>query len=197
MNIVILVHSLTGGGAERVAALWASGFAERGDEVTLVIQTPSSSTYNLSDKVSLCCIPFPVSNRILLPFLIRLGIARLYYVLKLKLLLHEIKPDVCIGVMGSYARDAYSVSRDINTLIIQTYHGCFDLPTTAPIIRRKDIERCFKKDKKIKVRTVLTQADKLFIGNRMDNVFVIPNPLAFEPLESIPAKKNIYLLVVV
>ena len=38
-KIVILVHKLTGGGAERVASLWANGFAERGYDVTIITAT--------------------------------------------------------------------------------------------------------------------------------------------------------------
>ena len=38
-KIVILVYRLTGGGAERVASLWASGFAERGYDVTIITST--------------------------------------------------------------------------------------------------------------------------------------------------------------
>ena len=51
MRIAILVYSLTGGGAERVAALWAKGFAERGHQVMVVI-------YN--DELPIC-YSLPVS----------------------------------------------------------------------------------------------------------------------------------------
>ena len=54
-KIVILVYRLTGGGAERVASLWATGFAERGYDVTVITTTGEKEnlTYNLSPLVKL------------------------------------------------------------------------------------------------------------------------------------------------
>ena len=188
-----MVHNLTGGGAERVAALWASGFVERGDTVTLVIQEPTESIYHISEKVETVFLKRLSSNRIINGILSRLGVLRKKYIKELGSYLHKEKPDVFIGVMGPYARDAYSMSRDLGTTVIQTYHGSFDLPFNAPENRRKDIEICYSKDKDVPFRTVLTKADKEFIGKRMQNVFVMPNPLAFDPLSSVPEKQK-YIL---
>lgn len=193
MHISIMVHNLTGGGAERVAALWASGFAERGDKVKLVIQESTDSVYGFSDKVEIVQLKALLSNRLLLAILSRLGLTRKYYLKQLSAFLHNEKPDVFIGVMGSYARDAFSLSKDLDTTFIQTYHSSFDLPLTAPQNRRKDIEKCYIKDKSVLYRTVLTEADKRHIGHKMQNVFVMPNPLAFEPLQTVPVKKK-YIL---
>lgn len=38
MKIFIHVNALTEGGAERVASLWATEFAERGHDVTVIIR---------------------------------------------------------------------------------------------------------------------------------------------------------------
>lgn len=191
MKIVILVHNLTGGGAERVAALWASGFAERGDEVYVINQSNiEDGRYDISDKVRILTIGSTIKNRYILGLLRKIGFERNKYLHQLKTIIHSLCPDVCIGVMGSYARDVYDVTRDMNTIIIQTYHSSFDLPEYAPEIRKRDIQKCFINDINIKVKTVLTQADKIFIGNRMDNVFVLPNPLSFRPLEEVPKDKS-------
>lgn len=193
MRITIMVHNLTGGGAERVAALWASGFAERGDSVKLLILEPTKSKYQISNKVSIVSLSSKVSNSIILGILSRLGILRRCYLKKLNIFIHSEKPDIFIGVMGPYARDAYALSRDLGTIVIQSYHSSFDLPFNAPENRRKDIEICYSKDKDVPYRTVLTKADKEYIGKRMQNVFVMPNPLAFDPLSSVPEKQK-YIL---
>ena len=54
MRILIMVHSLTGGGAERVAALWATGFAQRGHEVGMVLNCKKDTpvTYAVPDSMS-------------------------------------------------------------------------------------------------------------------------------------------------
>ena len=55
MKILIMVHSLTGGGAERVAALWATGFVERGYEVGMVLNCSENTpiTYKVPDTIKI------------------------------------------------------------------------------------------------------------------------------------------------
>lgn len=194
MKIVILVHNLTGGGAERAAALWATGFAERGHSVSIITQdTNRTSRYELSSKVNVFNIRIPLKNRLFASLLWRLGIMNMLYVRNLKKNLFRIRPDVCIGVMGTYARDAFFITRNLQTLVVQTYHSAFELPDNAPLVRKREIKTCYIRDKDIPIRTVLTQADKDYIGSRMRNVFVLPNPLAFRPLDAVPIKKKYVL----
>lgn len=188
-----MVHNLTGGGAERVATLWANGFAEMGETVKLVIRGSLKSDYPVSEDVDIISLGPTINNRLVRLLMLRVGLERNLYLHSLQKFLQKEKPDVFIGVMGSYARDAFEISRDLETTIIQTYHSSFDLPLTAPQNRRKDIEKCYIKDKSVLYRTVLTEADKKHIGHKMQNVFVMPNPLAFEPLQTVPVKKK-YIL---
>lgn len=193
MNILIMVHSLTGGGAERVAALWASGFANRGDSVTLVTQDLTFHTYDLSSKVAIVNINIPIKNKCIRKLLAFLYVSREHYLWRLNKILHEINPDVIIGVMGSYARDAFKLTEDMDSYVIQTYHSSFDLPMDAPKQRIRDIRKCYEMDACVKARTVLTMADKQHIGDRMNNVYVMPNPLSFNPLDRVPKKEKVIL----
>lgn len=193
MRITIMVHNLTGGGAERVAALWASGFAERGYSVKLLIQNATKHIYCISDLVEIVQLKKTYHNRIITYILSWLGITRRQYLSRLNDYLKTEKPDVFIGVMGSYARDAYILTKNTSINVIQTYHSPFDLPEIVPANRRRDIAKCYSLDKDVKYRTVLTQADKDYIGDRMQNVFVLPNPLAFNPLDAVPAKQKYVL----
>ena len=53
----------------------------------------------------------------------------------------------------------------------------------------------FYLNKYVDAVTVLTNADKQYIGNRLSNVHVLPNPLTFEPVNSIPIKEKVILAV--
>lgn len=194
MKIVILVHNLTGGGAERVAALWATGFANRGHNVTVLTteKTNRSVAYDISESVDIRCVGLVVHNYYVRGLLKKLGVLRLYYKKQLNRILHRINPDVCIGVLGTFALDAYNCSRDLKCKIINTEHNAYDRPeffkTRPDIIKMKfETNRIFDKV------TVLTHADTLVPGVPKDNMVVLPNPLTFEPVTMIPEKENIIL----
>ena len=58
MKILIIVHSLTGGGAERVAASWANGLSRRGNSVTIMTGLRGQQTYDTDRAVSLVQLNF-------------------------------------------------------------------------------------------------------------------------------------------
>lgn len=194
-KIVILVHSLTGGGAERVAALWATGFADRGYDVyVLTSEAASSRDYKVSSNVKVVNIGLNSQSYIFRIILNILGIVRLVFLKNLKKELHSIKPDVCIGVLGRYALDAYNLTRDMNTIIIQTEHNAYDRPDF--IESRPEIMKMKFETNKIFDRvTVLTQADTKVPGAPTENMVVLPNPLTFEPVKEIPKKDNLILAI--
>lgn len=52
MRIAILAHNLTVGGVERVAAMWADGFSERGHDVHVItFGDKSPQTYSSNDGI--------------------------------------------------------------------------------------------------------------------------------------------------
>src|SRR4051794_8378555 len=84
LKIVIYVHALTGGGAERACALLASGLARRGHDVTLV--TDFAASQNLS-YVDASVRPFALGNN------------HLPATLRLAAFLRREKPDVSLSAM--------------------------------------------------------------------------------------------------
>lgn len=185
MTIFILVYNLTNGGAERVASLWARGFAEVGHNVFLVIGDDISPvTYTVPESVKIRSI---ASYKPLSPLRY---IDRLH---KLRKLVVKENPDVILGILGR-ALWAKMVTMDKKIPIINTEHNSFERPASAPMSRSVEFDK-FQKNKLYDKVTVLTQADKDFIGNRLKNVVVLPNPLAFEPIEvsKIEVKKKIIL----
>lgn len=192
MKIVILAYNLTGGGAERVASLWANGFAEKGHEVFIITETSDKKqlTYAISPKVNI--IPLSINCKIFRVVCRLLGLIHTIFKYRLNKLLHCIKPNVCIGVLGNYALDAYCCTRDFDCKIINTEHNAYDRPgffkNRPDIIKMK-----YEINKQFDGVTVLTEADTKVPGVPTDNMFVLPNPLAFNPIKAIPQKEKTIL----
>lgn len=173
MTIFILVYNLTNGGAERVASLWAKGLGEAGHNVYLVIGDDKSPiTYTVPESVKIRSI---ASYKPLSPLRC---LDRLH---KLRKLIVKENPDVILGILGR-ALWAKIVTFDRRIPIINTEHNSFERPVSAPMSPLVKFDK-FQKNKIYDKVTVLTQADKDFIGERLKNVVVLPNPLAFEPTD--------------
>lgn len=195
MKIVILVSKLTGGGAERVASLWANGFIERGHDVSIVVSTKNKkdTTYPLSPNIKI----HSIGSSFFQPK-IRTVINKFRYLLKsrqrrLSDVLHKINPDVVIAVLYPWDWDAYMVTRDMDVKIINTEHNSFERPETSPMKPDKKKDK-FENNMLYDHVTLLTHADKKVLGDSYSNVTVLPNPLTFIPVEDIPAKEKVILV---
>lgn len=194
MKITILVYRLTGGGAERVASLWATGFAKRGHDVSVIVGSDAKkdTTYNLPDSVRLYSVGSKIRPLLLRNAIGKLGLLHTSKMHKLKRVLHEIRPDIIIGVLHPWAWEAYQVTKGMNIPIINTEHNSFERPDSVPLTKQGIIEK-FEWNKHFDHVTVLTQADKNVIGDKLANVTVLPNPLTFEPLPCVPQKKKVIM----
>ena len=189
-----MVHNLTGGGAERVAALWATGFVQRGHEVAMVLnckkETPityavpgSVKMYNLCGNEKVSWMANKLHRRLHFDY---------YYICRLRSVLRDFQPDVAIGVLQPWAEWARKASRGMSVKIVNTEHNSFERPESASMTMRERSEK-FVWNKRYAHVTVLTQADKDVIGRQLNNVSVLPNPLAFEPVEAVPHKEKVIL----
>ena len=187
MNILILVKTLTFGGAERVASLWANGFANHGHNVCVCTCRRDNvpDTYQVNKNIK----RFNIYSW-LLPKFSRIGIHPMAK--KLKPIIDKVDPDVIICVQGHWAEWAYKATRSSRIPIINTEHNSFERPIYAPM-PRKIWRAKFIENKRYSAVTVLTEADSRCIGNRLNNVFVLPNPLTYSPLTDIPPKEKIIL----
>ena len=194
MKIAILVYRLTGGGAERVASLWATGFAKRGHDVSVIVGSDAKKdiTYQLTNSVRLYNVGSKIRPLLLRKAIGKLGLLHTSKMHKLKRVLHEIRPDIIIGVLHPWAWEAYQVTKDMNIPIINTEHNSFERPTSHPLSKQQIIEK-YEWNKYFNHVTVLTQADKDVIGDKLNNISVLPNPLTFDPLLSVPNKEKIIL----
>lgn len=214
MNIAIYTWALTNGGAERVSTLWAKGFSQN-NNVSLVLDSlivPSKYPVEKSVKVLrqisffnllLKFIPdTPFLNKLL--FRINETIWRRYTpdFIKKRLLarvLKKINPDVIIVVMPEFYERVKDALTFLNMKIpvIVTDHNVYERPSYAPYTEQKYREK-FVNSREYDALTVLTNADRNVLKQKMDEefmkkVFVLPNPLTYEPIVDVPKKEKIIL----
>ncbi|SET11580.1 Glycosyltransferase involved in cell wall bisynthesis [Prevotella sp. kh1p2] len=93
----------------------------------------------------------------------------------------EYKPQVAICILGVTSLIAKIASFGLDIEIISTDHNSFERPVDAPLTKVHYISK-FWLNKIYKNVTVLTKADKKYIGKRLKHVTVMPNPLSLDPL---------------
>lgn len=190
MRIQIVVQKLTGGGAEHVAALWTRGFVERGHQVSIILCCPKNTpiTFSIPASVRIYCIYQKITYQLYSRFHIDK-----YQVYKYRKIIKKERPDVIIGVLQPFTEWARKASVGMNIPIINTEHNTFEVPCDAPVWRKKIVEQKYKLNHNYQQVTVLTNADKRCADYYFNNITVLPNPLAYQPLDFVPPKKKIIL----
>lgn len=183
MKIFIVQSHLGGGGAERVGVLLANGFALRGYDVFIITDLNEAVSYQVDKNVKVLNM-VSITNNTILKWLGAIRNLRRY--------VKGYRPDVVIGIMQLSAFVSRMACIGINTPVIMTEHDSFERPESAPM---PFVERLckFYLNKIYDCVTVITQADKNYIGNRLKNVVVMSNPLSLSQVAEIPPKTNIIL----
>lgn len=178
MKIAIMIGSLTHGGAERVASLWAKGFNEKGYTVNLILNNHGKPiTYEVPHNVKILNLYSKKESGLM-------GWIR--YILKFRKYLKNEKPDVIISVLephGIAAKLAMLTIIGLKIPVINTEHNAFERPTYAPLSCGAKLRKFFVNKWYDKV-TILTDVDRQVIANRLKNIVVLPNPLSFAPYDS-------------
>lgn len=183
MKICIVCTRLSYGGAERVAVMWANGFAEKGYEVMVVSNLLDPITYQLNHRV-LARNLVSDNQRKWKKWGSALG--------NVRKAVKEFQPNVVIGVMSTCSIIARVATIGKGIPVIATEHNSFDRPSSVPLSKWEKITKFFLNRTYSHV-TVLTEADRKYIGTRLKNVEVMPNPLALQPMEMILEKRKIVL----
>lgn len=191
MKITVCTYRLTGGGAERVASLWIKGFHDIGYDVSVILgDSYVRRQYQIPENVRVYDVnPHIPIRKVRYAWM---SIDKSFALRKMKKVLSKIKPDIVIAVLPSWGPLIYEAKGKLNFKVIGTDHNAYELPEGVHMSEEQrflkfDFNKCFDKV------TVLTEADRKVIGDRLSNVSVLPNPLTFEPVMSIPAKKKIVL----
>ena len=180
MKIYILVHNLTNGGAERVAALWATGFSIKNDVTVLINDNSSPITYKIPENVRIVSIASDKTNRL-----------QRYFdsINKLRKIILKDNPDLIIGVLSSRLIWAKVFASFKSVPVISTEHNAFERPHCAPLSKKEKWNK-FYLNKIYNGVTVLTEADKSIINHRLKKVRVLPNPCTFTPTSYISLEKK-------
>lgn len=188
-KLLLFVPSLCSGGAERVASIWSKGFADRDYNVSVVLNCDEEiypRVYDLPVNIETYNI-FNYRKNKIVSYILR--------IIRLSKIVKKIEPDVIISVLHPnffFLKLATGFSKKYK--FINTEHNAFEWPKRG-IADYVNYYLKFHFNKLADVVTVLTQADKDYIGGRLNNVTVLPNPLSFTPLNYIPHKKKQLLAV--
>ena len=183
MKIFIVCNNLGNGGAERVGVNLANGFADHGHQVFIITDIHQKANYPVDGRIKI--LPFyknddEKSNKW------RKTTLNIRKYAKIE------KPDVIIGIMTACTFISYVATLGMDIPIIMTEHNPFERPSYAPLNFKQKLFK-FWINKLYKKVTVLTEADKLYIGTRLKNVAVMPNPLFLAPIKEIPHKEKTVL----
>ncbi|WP_144630683.1 glycosyltransferase family 4 protein [Bordetella genomosp. 13] len=115
LRVLVFIHSLQGGGAERVAADLSAGWAQAGLDVMLVTQTGSEGdVYALDARVQ---------RRVLGTAGLRGLWANVRRVRALRAVLREFAPDIVLGMMTTASVLAVLAARGLPCRVIATEHA--------------------------------------------------------------------------
>ena len=185
MKIGIVQVALSHGGAEQVGVMLANGLRQHGHNTFILTDMNEPVVYRVDDSV-------PIYD-----FAGKKTKALIKWLKAIKNIRHTVKqekPDVIIGIMGLCTLVTYIACLGLRIPIVMTEHNSFERPSSAPMPLSLKIFK-FWINKLYKHITVLTEADKKVIGNRLKNVTVMPNPLLLTSVEEIPPKEKIILAV--
>ncbi len=183
MKILIVSPTLNHGGAERVASLWAKGFAERGHRVFFVANIEEEEAYSLGYSIHLLPLTNPNGNRIM-RYLGAVKRLRRYY--------KEYRPDVIIGVMYACSLLAKMAELGLGIPVINTEHSAFERPKDYPMTHTDHFAK-FWLNYLYDGTTILTKTDINIIKKRFKKLFLLPNPTFLTPLDVVPCKQNVLL----
>ena len=181
MKIFIITHSLTGGGAERVAINLANGLAERGHAITLFTDLRYPVTYRPDVSVRLCSLCRNKSHKVF---------KWLNAIIIIRRRIKEEHPDAIIGMMHLCSLIGRAAAALLPVPVVLTIHHAvghrkipYSLATRLADRWLPSLYPCV---------TVLSETDKQFYRDKK-NVYVMSNPLTFSPVTSVPPKEKMIL----
>lgn len=183
MKIAIVQVALSHGGAERVGALIANGLSRKGNDMIILTDLNEPVTYKTDSDVVIYDFAGKKANKYIKWF---------KTIRKIRRIIKKEKPDAIIGIMGLCTLITYIACLGMRIPIVMTEHYGFERPDNAPLNFKQKFFK-FHINKLYSAVTVLTEADRKAIGNRLGKVFVMPNPLFLTPVETIPHKEKTVL----
>lgn len=192
MKILFIIHNISYCGAERVLALVANELCVRGNDV-YILTNPKEVSYPIDKRINILDAymfsPKHQTNNIL-GKIIRSISYSWGFSKTLKKYINEIRPDHIVSFLGFMIwqllpyRNSYKITISDHSAMER------NLGKKRNYERRVLPERFY-------CHTVLTQADKDYLGPKRTNVVVMNNPLTFAPISEeeyndlFPIRRNI------
>jgi len=110
--------------------------------------------------------------------------------INLRKLIKREQTDVVVGIAETCSLIAKVACLGMRIPVVYTAHNSFERPSSAPMSKWNRFAK-FKLGCMYSCVTVLTEADKSYIGKRLERVSVMPNPLELSPVKVIPDKERV------
>ena len=169
MKIVFYISQLGGGGAERVTSVIASGLAQRGHDVYLVVKRRYESDYDFDKNIKIVLVE---------PKKLKSKLAYIMYYTDLREKIIEINPDVIVGVMHLNFYRIWIATQGLGIPIVASDHSNFHRNASENIKKIRYVMY-----DQAAITTVLTENDKEFMKHILHNMVVMYNPLSFPILD--------------
>lgn len=158
------------GGAENVAVVLANSLVQKGHDVVVATNLPkqeASKFYKTDERIVFVrCFQ---------------GRNPLMKVIRLRSILKNMRIDAAIGIMSKASLMLWGAALNLKTVVVASEHNVFERPRYSPYTKTQYFIR-FIWNRIYSCVTVLTDADRVYAGNRLKNIVVMPNPLSMEPI---------------
>ena len=188
MNILIFIHSLSSGGAERVTANLANYWAEKDWDITIVTLTGDESDfYQLHPRIKRIALNLDADNQGLLS-----AIKHNYQrVRALRKVLKQQQPDVALAMMTTANILLALAAKGIGIPVVgseRTYPPMMPLGTVREWLRQHIYGQ-------LDMLVALTKesAEWLKANTKIQKIEIIPNPIAYPIHSQLPVIKPIFL----
>lgn len=182
MKLLFFIGSLAGGGAERVMVILSNELVERGYKVYIATNTKIPFAYKLDERIEV--INLFESYKIESGKILR----NIRLVKNIRSIVKDIKPNVMIPFMFGISSYVILSTLDMKIPIISSEHNTFDKEQSKITHFKR-----FYINNLARYTTILTEYDREFLGNKLKNKVVLPNPLAFKIEKDIGIKENVVL----
>lgn len=159
---------MQGGGAERVMSILCNELVDRQHEVYLATNTKVPIAYELNDEIKIVSL-YPDNYHKMIRPLRFCGLLS-----SIRKIATHVKPDVIISFLYGLNAKVIISTLGLSIPVIASEHITFDMSVSfINKIRRYYINELASKT------TILTKHDYAYLGKRLHNKIVMPNPLSF------------------
>lgn len=179
MRLLFFVSSLRGGGAERVLSTICNSLCERGYEIYLATNLDAPIMYEIDRRVkTIQLYPEHHLKKNVIPRYIN-------FYKRIRNIVKEVKPDVVVSFMSNLSVHVILATYGFKIPVIASEHTTFDAHHTFfKYVSRFYVNRLAEKV------VLLTHHDYEFLGTRLPNKVVIPNPISYEIFDGRIERKN-------